>query len=185
VGCTVKLTTRERRFGSTFGSQSLKIIGSVCFALHIALYIALCIRGDFIESASARQDQRSRHFRSAPPSHQRRPRKLVDTNDQWIMERVGIRQRHIVDKGLRPAIWRSKREESACPARNRGLRSRCHYRGTVTPDMFFPSTACLVQHKLGAKNVWDSMFRRPVRRLSTRSRPGRNLSLPERTRKSS
>jgi len=42
--------------------------------------------------------------------------KLVDTNDQWIMERVGIRQRHIVDKGLRPAIWRSKPRRKRLPS---------------------------------------------------------------------
>jgi 3-oxoacyl-[acyl-carrier-protein] synthase-3 len=81
--------------------------------------------------------------------------KLVDTNDQWIMERVGIRERHIVDKGVATS-------DLAAEAAKRALAERgidasdldAIIVGTVTPDMFFPSTACLVQHKLGAKNVW-------------------------------
>ena len=81
--------------------------------------------------------------------------KLVDTNDQWIMERVGIRERHLVDKGVATS-------DLAVAAAKRALAERgidaseldAIIVGTVTPDMFFPSTACLVQHKLGAKNVW-------------------------------
>jgi 3-oxoacyl-[acyl-carrier-protein] synthase-3 len=81
--------------------------------------------------------------------------KLVDTNDQWIMERVGIRERHLVDKGVATS-------DLAVEAAKRALAERgieasdldAIIVGTVTPDMFFPSTACLVQHKLGAKNVW-------------------------------
>ena len=81
--------------------------------------------------------------------------KLVDTNDQWIMERVGIRERHLVEKGVATS-------DLAVEAAKRALAERgidpsdldAIVVGTVTPDMFFPSTACLVQHKLGAKNVW-------------------------------
>src|SRR6202041_2609024 len=81
--------------------------------------------------------------------------KLVDTNDQWIMERVGIRERHLVDKGVATS-------DLAVAAAKRALAERgidaseldAIIVGTVTPDMFFPSTACLVQEKLGAKNVW-------------------------------
>ena len=81
--------------------------------------------------------------------------KLVDTNDEWIMERVGIRERHIVDKGVATS-------DLAVEAAKRALAERgidaseldAIIVGTVTPDMFFPSTACLVQDKLGAKNVW-------------------------------
>jgi 3-oxoacyl-[acyl-carrier-protein] synthase-3 len=81
--------------------------------------------------------------------------KMVDTNDQWIMERVGIRERHLVDKGVATS-------DLAVEAAKRALAERgieasdldAIVVGTVTPDMFFPSTACLVQHKLGAKNVW-------------------------------
>ena len=81
--------------------------------------------------------------------------KLVDTNDQWIMERVGIRERHLADKGVATS-------DLAVEAAKRALAERgidasqldAIIVGTVTPDMFFPSTACLVQDKLGAKNVW-------------------------------
>src|ERR1700719_4228286 len=81
--------------------------------------------------------------------------KMVETNDQWIMERVGIRERHIVDKGVATS-------DLAVEAAKRALAERgidaseldAIIVGTVTPDMFFPSTACLVQDKLGAKNVW-------------------------------
>ena len=81
--------------------------------------------------------------------------KMVDTNDQWIVERTGIRERHIVDKGVATS-------DLAVEAAKRALAERgidpsdldAILVATVTPDMFFPSTACLVQHKLGAKNVW-------------------------------
>jgi 3-oxoacyl-[acyl-carrier-protein] synthase III len=81
--------------------------------------------------------------------------KMVETDDQWIMERVGIRERHIVDKGVATS-------DLAVEAAKKALAERgidpseidAIVVGTVTPDMFFPSTACLVQDKLGAKNVW-------------------------------
>jgi 3-oxoacyl-[acyl-carrier-protein] synthase-3 len=81
--------------------------------------------------------------------------KMVETTDQWIQERTGIRERHIVDKGVATS-------DLATEAARRALAERglvpddveAIIVATVTPDMFFPSTACLVQHKLGAKNVW-------------------------------
>jgi 3-oxoacyl-[acyl-carrier-protein] synthase-3 len=81
--------------------------------------------------------------------------KMVDTSDEWIMSRVGIRERHLVDKGVATS-------DLAVEAAKRALAQRgitandidAIIVGTVTPDMFFPSTACLVQHKLGAKGVW-------------------------------
>ena len=82
--------------------------------------------------------------------------KMVDTNDKWIFERTGIRERHLV--GQRRRYQRSRGggcEEGAGGARNRSRRDLdAIIVATVTPDMFFPATACLVQHKLGAKNVW-------------------------------
>jgi 3-oxoacyl-[acyl-carrier-protein] synthase-3 len=81
--------------------------------------------------------------------------KMVDTNDQWIMERVGIRQRHIVDKGVATSDLAVEAAKKALA--ERGIEASeldAIIVGTVTPDMFFPSTACLVQDKLGAKNVW-------------------------------
>ena len=81
--------------------------------------------------------------------------KMVDTNDQWIMERVGIRERHLVDQGVAAsdlAVEAAKKalaERGIAPSELDAILV-----ATVTPDMFFPATACLVQHKLGAKNVW-------------------------------
>jgi len=81
--------------------------------------------------------------------------KMVETNDQWIMERTGIRERHIVDKGVATS-------DMAVEAAKRCLAARGVEAGeveaiiiaTVTPDMMFPATACLVQDKLGAKGAW-------------------------------
>jgi 3-oxoacyl-[acyl-carrier-protein] synthase-3 len=81
--------------------------------------------------------------------------KMVETNDAWIIERTGIRERHIVDKGVGTS-------DLAAEAARRCLASRgvqpteidAIIVATVTPDMLFPATACLVQHKLGAVGAW-------------------------------
>lgn len=81
--------------------------------------------------------------------------KMVDTNNEWIMARVGIRERHIVDKGVATSDLAVEAAKKALA--RRGLTPtdiEAIIVGTVTPDMFFPSTACLVQHKLGAKGAW-------------------------------
>jgi 3-oxoacyl-[acyl-carrier-protein] synthase III len=81
--------------------------------------------------------------------------KMVDTNDQWIMERVGIRERHLVEKGVAASDLAVEAAKNALA--ERGIVASdldAILVATVTPDMFFPATACLVQHKLGAKNVW-------------------------------
>lgn len=81
--------------------------------------------------------------------------KMVETTDQWVRERTGIRERHIVDKGVATsdlAVAAAKQalaERGIAPSDVEAI-----IVGTVTPDMFFPSTACLVQHKLGARGVW-------------------------------
>lgn len=81
--------------------------------------------------------------------------KMVDTNDQWIMERVGIRERHIA--GPEMATSDMAVEAARCALAQRGIDASelntiivC----TVTPDTMFPSTACLVQNRLGAKGAW-------------------------------
>jgi len=81
--------------------------------------------------------------------------KMVDTSDEWILTRTGIRERHIVDNGL--ATSDLAVEAAKCALAQRGLSARdieAMVVATVTPDMFFPSTACLVQHKLGANGIW-------------------------------
>jgi len=81
--------------------------------------------------------------------------KMVETSNEWIMSRTGIRERHIVDAGVATsdlAVAAAKRALA-----ERGLAAtdiEAILVATVTPDMFFPSTACLVQHKLGADGAW-------------------------------
>jgi 3-oxoacyl-[acyl-carrier-protein] synthase-3 len=81
--------------------------------------------------------------------------KLVETSDEWITSRTGIRERHIVDKGTATsdlavaAAQRVLAERGLAPTDLEAI-----VVATVTPDMFFPSTACIVQHKLGAKGAW-------------------------------
>ena len=81
--------------------------------------------------------------------------KLVATNDQWIVERTGVRERHIVEKGVGTSDL-AVEAARVCLA-NRGIDAseiEVIIVATVTPDMLFPATACLVQDKLGAKGAW-------------------------------
>jgi 3-oxoacyl-[acyl-carrier-protein] synthase-3 len=81
--------------------------------------------------------------------------KLVDTTDEWILQRTGIRERHIVDQGV--ATSDLGREAAVKALANAGLTPDdvgVIIVGTVTPDMMFPSTACLIQHKIGAHRAW-------------------------------
>ncbi len=81
--------------------------------------------------------------------------KMVETSDEWITSRVGIRERHIVDPGMATS-------HMAVEAARRCLAERgvdaseieVIIVATVTPDMLFPATACLVQDRLGAKGAW-------------------------------
>jgi 3-oxoacyl-[acyl-carrier-protein] synthase-3 len=81
--------------------------------------------------------------------------KMVATNDQWIQERTGIRERHIVEKGVGTSDL-AVEAAKLCLAK-RGIEAselEVIIVATVTPDMLFPATACLVQDKLGAKGAW-------------------------------
>jgi 3-oxoacyl-[acyl-carrier-protein] synthase-3 len=81
--------------------------------------------------------------------------RMVDTNDQWIVERVGIRERHIA--GPEMATSDMAIEAARCALAQRGVdpsEVNAIILCTVTPDMFFPSTACLVQNALGARGAW-------------------------------
>jgi len=81
--------------------------------------------------------------------------KMVDTSDEWIMQRLGIRERHLVEPGVATsdmAVEAARR----CLAR-RGIPAsevEVVIVATVTPDMLFPATACLVQDKIGAHGAW-------------------------------
>ncbi|HLH34323.1 MAG TPA: beta-ketoacyl-ACP synthase III [Alloacidobacterium sp.] len=81
--------------------------------------------------------------------------KMVDTNNQWIVERTGIRERHLVEKGQATSDMAVEAAKK-CLA-ERGIQPtevEAIIVATVTPDMLFPSSACLVQDKLGAKGAW-------------------------------
>jgi 3-oxoacyl-[acyl-carrier-protein] synthase-3 len=81
--------------------------------------------------------------------------KMVDTNDQWIMERTGIRERHVLAKGLGVSDICTEAAKKCLAVRGiEASEVECIIVGTVTPDMMFPSTACLVQDKIGAKGAW-------------------------------
>jgi len=81
--------------------------------------------------------------------------KMVETSDEWILQRTGIRERHIVDKGVATSDLGAAAAKRALAAlRMDPSEIEAIVVGTVTPDMLFPSTACLIQHKLGAKGAW-------------------------------
>ncbi len=77
--------------------------------------------------------------------------KMVDTSDSWIVERTGIRERHILEPSLAASDLAAEAARKAC--RSAGVAADtvdCIIVGTVTPDMPFPATATFVQKKLGA-----------------------------------
>jgi len=81
--------------------------------------------------------------------------KMVSTTNQWILDRTGIEKRHIVDKGVGTsdlaveAVRKLLAQKELTPDDIDMI-----IVATVTPDMLFPATACLVQHKLGATKLW-------------------------------
>ena len=80
---------------------------------------------------------------------------MVETSDEWIHGRTGIRERHIAEKGTGTSELASKAAQEALD--RRGLSADdvdLIIVGTVTPDMMFPATACLVQDKIGASRAW-------------------------------
>lgn len=81
--------------------------------------------------------------------------KMVETSNDWIMERVGIRERHLADKGVATSDLAVEAAKKVLAARQISPTDvEVIIVATVTPDMLFPSTACLVQNKLGAKGSW-------------------------------
>ena len=81
--------------------------------------------------------------------------KMVETSDDWIVSRVGIRERHLVENGVATSDLAVEAAKKALE--ERGIEPseiEAIVVATVTPDMLFPSTACVIQHKLGMKNTW-------------------------------
>ena len=81
--------------------------------------------------------------------------RMVETSDEWILQRTGIRERHIVDEGMATSDMAKEAALGAIQQAGIGAADVGFIVvGTTTPDMIFPSTACLLQHKLGARNAW-------------------------------
>ena len=81
---------------------------------------------------------------------------LVDTSDEWIRERSGISERRIVSEGQANSDLSVKAIENAFQGGDfRPEELDLIIVATVTPDMMFPSTACIVQDKIGARNAWS------------------------------
>jgi 3-oxoacyl-[acyl-carrier-protein] synthase III len=81
--------------------------------------------------------------------------KIVDTNDEWIRTRTGIRERHIVEPGKATSDLAT--EAAKLLLKQTGTdpsEIELIVLASVTPDMFFPATACLVQDRIGARNAW-------------------------------
>src|SRR5271154_1394529 len=81
--------------------------------------------------------------------------KRVDTNDEWIRTRTGIRERHYADPGVAASHLGTEAAKKLLAAK--GVQPEqidLIVVATVTPDMLFPATACLIQDRLGAKNAW-------------------------------
>ena len=81
--------------------------------------------------------------------------RLVETNDEWILQRTGIRERHIVSDGM--ATSDMAREAALGAIAQAGITPAdigFIVVGTTTPDTIFPSTACVLQDKIGATRSW-------------------------------
>ena len=81
--------------------------------------------------------------------------RLVETSDAWIQQRTGIRERHIVENGM--ATSDMAKEASLGAIEQAGITPRdigFIVVGTTTPDTIFPSTACVLQDKIGATSSW-------------------------------
>jgi 3-oxoacyl-[acyl-carrier-protein] synthase III len=83
--------------------------------------------------------------------------KIVDTSDEWILSRTGIRERHIVDKESKTFAFELG-AEAASQALSKAAVSPEEIDGiicaTFSPDYFFPATACKIQQALGCKNAF-------------------------------
>ncbi|MBU0472652.1 MAG: ketoacyl-ACP synthase III [Bacteroidetes bacterium] len=79
---------------------------------------------------------------------------MVDTNDEWIQSRTGIKERRILEEGGTSVLATKAVEDLLATTNTDPLDVNVIIVATVTPDMFFPSTAALVQDNIGAKNAW-------------------------------
>src|SRR5262249_7944465 len=81
--------------------------------------------------------------------------RIVETKDEWIRTRTGIRERHVVGKGMATSHMATEGAKSGLQRTQ--TKTEDNYLivlASVTPDMFFPATACLVQDRIGANKAW-------------------------------
>src|SRR5260370_19599277 len=81
--------------------------------------------------------------------------KIVETNDEWIRTRTGIRERHVVESGVATSHMATEAAKAVLlQTRTDPAEIDLIVLASGTPDMFFPATACLVQERIGAKKAW-------------------------------
>jgi len=81
--------------------------------------------------------------------------KIVETSDEWIRTRTGIRERHVVEKGAATSHMAAEAAEAVlAQTKTDPADIDLIVLASVTPDMFFPASACLVQNRIGAKKAW-------------------------------
>ena len=111
--------------------------------------------------------------------------KLVETSNEWIVERTGIHQRHVVDQGVATSDLATEAARRALA--QRGLEPSdldVIIVATVTPDMFFPSLPAWCSTSSAQRGFGGSISQPPAPLLFTHCRPERNLSPPALTRRS-
>lgn len=81
--------------------------------------------------------------------------KIVATSDEWIRTRTGIRERHVADDGIASSHMATEAAKCLLAQTNTDSADiELIILASVTPDMMFPATACLVQDRIGAKKAW-------------------------------
>jgi 3-oxoacyl-[acyl-carrier-protein] synthase-3 len=81
--------------------------------------------------------------------------KMVATNDEWIRTRTGIRERHIAESGVASSHLATEAAKALlAQTKTDPAEIELIILASVTPDMMFPATACLVQDRIGAKKAW-------------------------------
>jgi 3-oxoacyl-[acyl-carrier-protein] synthase-3 len=79
---------------------------------------------------------------------------IVDTTDEWIVSRTGIKERRILENGATSVLATGAAKDLLEKHNIKAEEIDCIIVATVTPDMLFPATACIVQNNIGASNAW-------------------------------
>ena len=80
--------------------------------------------------------------------------KIVDTNDEWIRTRTGIKERRMLENGATSDLATRAAQDLLSTHNISPDEIDVIIVATISPDMFFPATACLVQNNIGANNAW-------------------------------